>query len=323
MIPLSVSVAAFFLASHLLILVPQASASPSPIDVVGGRESLVLLDRASKDPVERAVLGSATTLSRRASGYTNPEDNGGLMLTIVNGTYPAGMGEPLNVILSGDSDAEVLVKSVDDGGFLNYMLSAGLGEECLGQHLGADQEANLGDGLGNVTEVEELRYNYGNPYIGTCQETFNGGLHLRYWIQNTTGAYFMAVSVEKSLTEGHDIVVNGYNIGRDELVGNLTGQSIDTRTLSNTSTLSGSATYSNYTYQTDVQYVSGLLKNSSDGINHYLTVEEEGHPAIDGLVAVLTVKITDRPASSFALPSLSITPVALLVPLLGAILTLF
>lgn len=35
--------------------------------------------------------------------------------------------------------------------------------------------------------------------------------------------------------------------------------------------------------------------------NHCLTftcsVEEEGHPAIDGLVAVLTVKITDRPAS--------------------------
>lgn len=82
MIPLSVSVAAFFLASHLLILAPQASASLSPIDVVGGRESSVLLDRASKDPVERAVLGSATTLSRRASGYTNPEDNGGSMLTV-------------------------------------------------------------------------------------------------------------------------------------------------------------------------------------------------------------------------------------------------
>lgn len=40
----------------------------------------------------------------------------------MNGTYPAGLGEPLNVILSGDSDAAVLVKSVDDGGFLNYML---------------------------------------------------------------------------------------------------------------------------------------------------------------------------------------------------------
>ena len=41
---------------------------------------------------------------------------------IVNGTYPAGLGEPLNVILSADSDKEVLVKSLNDGGFLNYML---------------------------------------------------------------------------------------------------------------------------------------------------------------------------------------------------------
>ncbi|WVO22261.1 uncharacterized protein IAS62_003591 [Cryptococcus decagattii] len=324
MVPISVSATAFFLASHLLTLLPQTSASPSTIGVTGANENPVLLDRANQGLVGRAVLGSAATLGKRPSAYTNPEDNGGYMLTIVNGTYPAGLGEPLNVILSGDSDAAVLVKSVDDGGFLNYMLAAGLGEECLGQHLGADQQANLGDEQGNVTEVEELRYNYGNPYIGTCQETFNGGLHLRYWIQNTTGAYFMAVSVEKSLTEGHDIVVNGYNIGRDELVGNLTGQSVDSRALTNTSTLSGSATYNNYTYKTDVKYVSGLLKNSSDGINHYLTVEEGGLPAIDGLVAVLTVKITDRPASSsFAFPALSITPVALLLPLLSAIFTLF
>lgn len=87
--------------------------------------------------------------------------------------------------------------------------STQLGEECLGQHLGSDQEANLGDGQGNVTEIEELRWNYGNPYVGTCEETFNGGLHLRYWTQNTTGAYFLAVSVEKDLAAGHDIVVDG------------------------------------------------------------------------------------------------------------------
>jgi hypothetical protein len=40
----------------------------------------------------------------------------------VNNTYPAGLGEPLNVILSGDSDDDVLVQSTDNGGFLNYML---------------------------------------------------------------------------------------------------------------------------------------------------------------------------------------------------------
>jgi hypothetical protein len=87
--------------------------------------------------------------------------------------------------------------------------SAQLGEECLGQHLGSDQEANLGDGQSNVTEVEELRWNFGDPYIGTCRETFDGGLHLRYWIQNNTGAYFMAVSVEMDLASGHDIIRNG------------------------------------------------------------------------------------------------------------------
>ena len=87
--------------------------------------------------------------------------------------------------------------------------SANLGEECLGQHLGPDQMANLGDGMGNVSEVEELRWNFGDPYIGTCRETFDGGLHLRYWIQNNTGAYFIAASVEKDLNSGHDIVVNG------------------------------------------------------------------------------------------------------------------
>lgn len=50
-----------------------------------------------------------------------------------------------------------------------------------------------------------------------------------------------------------------------------------------------------YTYQNDVAYVSGLLRNSSDGINHYITVEEDGYPAIDGLVAVLTIRITGYP----------------------------
>ncbi|WRT66200.1 uncharacterized protein IL334_003153 [Kwoniella shivajii] len=294
------------IASQLFALLPSASATPS-----------IWTDKTSHQ-VEREVLGSATTLQKRASGYTDPSTGGGYMLTIVNGTYPAGLGEPLNVILSADSDKEILAKSVDNGGFLNYMLVAGLGEECLGQHLGSDQSANLGDGKGNVTEVEELRYNYGNPYIGTCQETFNGGLHLRYWIQNTTNAYFLAVSVEMDLNSGHDIVQNGYNIGRDYLVGNLTGQSIDTLALTNQSTFSGTGSYMNYTYQTDVQYVPGLLQNSSNDINHYLTVEENGRPAIDGLVAVLTVKITDKPASASGACSTSskIPFIAIILPLL-------
>ena len=47
-------------------------------------------------------------------------------IQIVNGTYPAGLGEPLNVILSAESDAAVLETSLDHGGFLNFMLYAAL-----------------------------------------------------------------------------------------------------------------------------------------------------------------------------------------------------
>ncbi|WVR07193.1 hypothetical protein IAU60_004234 [Kwoniella sp. DSM 27419] len=304
-------------ATHLLALWPVAVALP-PL-TPSGPSRVPDMTSSGSGPVD--VLGSATALGKRASGYNNPESNGGYMLTIVNGTYPAGLGEPLNIILSADSDKDVLVKSTEKGGFLNYMLIAGQGEECLGQHLGSDQEANLGDGKGNVTEVEELRYNYGNPYIGTCQETFDGGSHARYWIQNTTGAYFLAASVEMDLSSGHDIVPNGYNLGRDQIVGNLTGQTIDTLSLTNTSTFSGQGMYNNYTYRTDVQYVSGLLMNSSDDINHYLTVAVDGRPAIDGLVAVLTVKITGRPESSAAWSTIAKTPsLAILSPLFVAAL---
>lgn len=72
------------------------------------------------------------------------------------------------------------------------MLSTFLGTECLGEHFGTDQAANLGDEDGYVNQSAVLRWNYGDPYLGTCKETFNGGLHTRYWRQNETGAYFMA-----------------------------------------------------------------------------------------------------------------------------------
>lgn len=291
---------------------PQALAHSSPVSSAPASKS------------STPALAYTSGRKRASTGYNNPKDNGGSMLTIVNGTYPAGLGEPLNVILSADSDAAILADTADGGGFINYMLGAELAEECLGQHLGSDQQANLGDGEGNVTQIQELRYDYGDPYIGSCKETFSGGLHLRYWIQNNTKAYFMAVSVEMSLTEGHDIVVNGYDIGRDYLVGNLTGITVPTANVTNTTTYSGSVTYANYTYQTDVAYVSGLLNDSSDGINHYITVEENGQPAIDGLVAVLTVKITAQPQSSSAISFISQIPlVTIFAPLvLSSLFTL-
>lgn len=158
--------------------------------------------------------------------------------------------------------------------------------------------------LWTVNETAVIRWAYGDPTLGTCQETIKGGNHFRYWEQDgnqaDSGAIFMALSYEKPLSEGHDIVDNGYNLGRDWFVGNITGNTtIPTANLTNSSTYSGSMSANGYTYQTDVQYVSGLLGNTSDGINHYQSFTTN---AADGLVAVLTVHITQAPqaASSFA-----------------------
>ncbi len=37
-------------------------------------------------------------------------------------TYPDGQGEPVNAIISGNSDSEVLVDQETDGGLRNYFL---------------------------------------------------------------------------------------------------------------------------------------------------------------------------------------------------------
>ncbi|KAB5592825.1 hypothetical protein CTheo_3745 [Ceratobasidium theobromae] len=342
-------------------------------------------------------------------GYDDPRANGGSLLTSGFVTYPAGLGEPLNVIISAKSDKDVLVDREDKGGLRNFFLSMDFSGECLGQHLGSDQKADLGDGRGAVNETAVMRYNFGDPYVGSCRETVEGGNHFRYWVQSSSGAVFMAASVELPIEKGHDIIRNGYNLGRDWVVGNLTGGAIvsfdfapdipaspeipdsvkslsvssvsETNTAIPTSvvpnitfplstivptdtasapivvaisesvsstatvpiaiptaslsfstpsatptpsgtnpTFTGRTTYGGYTYETTATYVSGLLSNSSEGVNHPITVEYSGRPAQDGLVAILEVKIVSRPEGSGALLNAPLS--AILVTLVAGMLSL-
>ncbi|KDN41723.1 hypothetical protein RSAG8_07254, partial [Rhizoctonia solani AG-8 WAC10335] len=390
----------------------------SPRNIAGSRYSALARNRLSRRDDDWA-------------GYDDPRADGGSLLTSGFTTYPAGLGEPLNVILSAKSDGDVLVDREDKGGLRNFFLSMHFSGECLGQHLGSDQQANLGDGRGAVNETSVMRYNYEDPYVGTCRETVEGGNHFRYWIQKSTKAVFMAASVELPIELGHDIVRNGYNLGRDWIVGNLTGTRIvsfdfqpdvpaatytigkltgtrivsfdfqpdvpaaraipdsvkslsassvaATNTVLPTSfvpnitfplstvvptetsstpvvvaisqstastatvpiaiptasltfstptptpspvgtspTYTGRSSWGGYTYETTATYVAGLLSNSSDGVNHPITVEQNGRPAQDGLIAVLQVKIVSRPEGSGALfntplPAAFITLIAGLV----------
>jgi hypothetical protein len=116
--------------------------------------------------------------------------------------------------------------------------------------------------------------------------------------------------------DAHDIVVDGYNLGRcviisrrhtvpvsdssflvyrDWLVGNATQTTLPSGNLNTSLTFSGSTSSAGYTYKTSAILVSGLLANTSIGVNHNTTVGINGNNAIDGLVAVLTVSITQQP----------------------------
>nr|GAT53389.1 predicted protein [Mycena chlorophos] len=224
--------------------------------------------------------------TEEAAGFYNPLPGGGAMLTEAPNTFPPA-GEPLNIIFTSTKTPAVLVDQEVEGGFRNFMLGVGFAGECLGQHEGDAQKANLGDGHGYLNETAELRWDYGDPSLGTCTETIEGGNHFRYWIQNgpdaNSSAIFMATSYEQPLTAGHNIIQNGYNLGRDWLVGNITG---------------GTVKWAGYVYSVDINYVSGLLANSSIGVNHNDTVPVDGKNAVDGLVAVLEVAITTIPKNA-------------------------
>ena len=262
---------------------------------------------------------------------------------------------------------------------LGYLRSFQFGAECLGQHAGSHQILDLGDGNGPSTssyllqpttfliprchfpenETAVIRYDYGDPALGTCQESIQGGSHFRYWVQNgpqrNSSAVFMAFSYEDSLQRAfclrsnlvdQDVkcvlmlcptrgppnfpqwvqfrpvsqfpslsyflrpctVTSSYSkitisVGnRDLAVANVTNQThpINSSTLTNTSVFQGQTASNGYTYSTTVTYVSGLLKNTSDGVNHAGDVALPGSPAIDGLVSVFEAHIVEKPKTAGA-----------------------
>ncbi|KAJ1030590.1 hypothetical protein NDA16_001499 [Ustilago loliicola] len=243
-------------------------------------------------------------LTRRQSstqGYYNPTSNGGSLLT---GNTASGLGEPFNVIVSGNSDAGVLNQAGFEEFARSFYFSPG---SCLNISQGGYQTANLGDGNGARPQTNIMHLNFKQGDGGTCLKSLKGGNHFRYWIQNGTaadsGAIFIAASVELNATLGHMIAPDGYDAGRDQMVGNMTGRAL---------TSPGGFQYT--VSKESTQLMSGI---GASQINHGI--------GVDGTVNVLTVKVTKNgtigaardsssgssggsvstPQQSSALPSLS------------------
>ncbi|KAL4399724.1 hypothetical protein ACI68E_004108 [Malassezia pachydermatis] len=200
---------------------------------------------------DKVQLDNSTTTHPHASrGWADPSEHGGSMLDLVGNGYR----EPINVIISGQSDRSVL----SEQGLLDYVRSIGFSFECLHIHLGGLQHANLGDGNGYVPQLFEYRsllLHKGAPgaWIGACWESLAGGNHFRVWRQNgtlaNTGAWFLAVSQEEDVTQKHTISPNGYDLGRDLLV--------------KAATHGGS--FQGHTWRADVDWVTGLLEPGTRG----------------------------------------------------------
>ncbi|KIM22419.1 hypothetical protein M408DRAFT_332929 [Serendipita vermifera MAFF 305830] len=241
--------------------------------------------------------------SNAPMGWADPRLRGGRMLDFVS----PGLGEPLNVIISGLSDPYILTPR----GLLHYAQTLGFSTECLGIHLGMLHVANLGDALdpspspslphppqatpkptpvppggsgGNKTEQLIVRQNYdwpmyGWPDFGTCWETIIGGNGFRAWKQDgagaRTGAWFIAASREMWIGMGHAISPDGYNGGRDGIV---------KRALKPTR---WSPTEEGIWWRTTLKYNTTLIPPGNQGINHKIFQ--------DGRVAILTVRRRDGP----------------------------
>lgn len=215
-------------------------------------------------PYLASSLVSPTTMDKRGGvEYYNPTAGGGSMLIDAGDGY----GEPMNVIISGLSSPAVRTLN----GAINFARAIGFSEECFGLHLGGYMSANLGDGNGWVNQTIELRQDYGNPAGGTCLESLIGGNHFRIYVQNGTaadsGALFLAVSREEPLSKNHDIVPDGYDIGRNQLV----------------SAAIGRTRFNGVKYNTVARNITGLLAPGATGVNHGI--------ALDGIVTLLTVTI--------------------------------
>jgi hypothetical protein len=78
-------------------------------------------------------------------------------------------------------------------------------------------------------------------------------------------------SHSQDLSDGHDIVPNGYNIGRSVALFMLHGEMLryaSSDELVSTATTPGGVSYGGISYATTAQDITGLLPPGSAGVNH-------------------------------------------------------
>ncbi|TKY86243.1 hypothetical protein EX895_005068 [Sporisorium graminicola] len=198
-------------------------------------------------------------------GFVDPRVYSGTSFDLVGD----GLHEPLNVIVSSLSSPAVLTRK----GLQSYCRALDFDRECLGLHAGGYQKAYVDlRGWRDQEFIYRQVYTPLDHVFGTCIESVVGGNHIRAWQQQASGAWFLATSKEETASKNHMIVPNGYNVGRNLLVKQALGKNKD-----------GKTSFMFTRYQTQVEFIAGLMPQGVQGVNHDI--------AVDGLTAVLTVTV--------------------------------
>ncbi|RPD62613.1 hypothetical protein L226DRAFT_532393 [Lentinus tigrinus ALCF2SS1-7] len=242
----------------LLSLFLSGVLAAPPTSTSGSSDDQVVLGGTFKK--DREYENGELPPTKHTLGWIDPRLKGGRLIDYTSDD----LGEPLNIIISAESDPYILTEQ----GMQTYVKSIGFNRECLGLHYGHIHEADLGDGLGRKEEQFLGRQHY-FPIMGTCWESVRGGHHFRAWRQNGTdansGAWFIGASEEMDSSKNHMIVEDGYNRGRNYIVDRATEGSH----------------WKGMWWKANVEWREGLLERGKRGVNH--GIEQ------DGRVAILTI----------------------------------
>lgn len=196
------------------------------------------------------ALDARRMRNMKNTGFINPRQLGGYSnFSFINS--PSTKPEPLNVIISGLSDFPSNNASIEAsrtrhrgssvsssypaassgavnattvfyerGGFSDWLNALNFSDECLGLHLSTPARAAVSNSTPALLNFL-YREDFGKldaSFSGSCLETLNGGYHFRGFRQRQSGAWFLGASKEQNLTLAHNLVPDGYDLGRDEVV---------------------------------------------------------------------------------------------------------
>lgn len=161
-------------------------------------------------------LLATSVLAEGPGGYMSPWSKGGSMTTFPAGPQKETKGTPFNLIVSNKSD----IVNDYEWDFTDFLFSLGYEHDFdYGKRLPGSMQANVGGS--NIT-ISDTIFQWYSP---DCKDPKLACLQISYWIQHMGSKYgprFITAAIANSSSEGIQVIENGYDLARDQIVSRAT-----------------------------------------------------------------------------------------------------